>query len=198
MSRAYDELPEGVRALDELQEPPRPLRSYVDLIGSQLDEVVDTIAAIAPEAGGRSMLADPQRAPASWLPWMAQMVGAPLAPASTLEQQRAAVAGASSGWAAGTVAAIIAAVRSTLTDPVAGHVLVLRDPTSIWRLHIVTKRTQTPDPARTLAAVSAAGARPAGVELTWTAYSTTWRAVETLTWDQIESLGSWDALEAYS
>lgn len=198
MSRAYDELPEGVRALDAQQSPARPLAAYVDSIGGQLDDIAATVSAIAPPAGQRSLLVDPMNAPASWLPWMAQLVGSNLAGTTTTAQQRAAVAGAGGGWLAGTMQAIISAVRATLTDPIGGYVAVTRDTTSMWLLHISTKAIETPSIPATLAAVLAAGAKPAGVVLDWSAYVATWDAIEAHapTWASVEALGSWDALEA--
>lgn len=198
MSRAYDELPEGVRTLDAQQSPARPLAAYVDSIGDQLDDIAATVDAITPPSGQRSLLVDPLNAPASWLPWMAQLVGSNLAGTTTTAQQRAAVAGAGGGWLAGTMQAIVNAVRATLTDPVGGYVSVTRDASSMWLLHVSTKRAETPDAAASLAAVMEAGAKPAGVVLDWTAYATSWASIEAgaPTWAEIEALGSWDALEA--
>lgn len=198
MSRAYAELPEGVRWLDAQQGPtPEPLRRFVDSYGDDLDTIAGTIYAVATVPGRRSLLVDPDNAPASWLPWMGQLVGASLAGATTVAQQRAAVRGASGGWLSGTMAAIESAVRVTLTDPY-GYVAVYRDAANPWLLHVVTKATQTPSSAAALESVVKAGAKPAGVLLDWTAYAVTWGAVEPLTWYGIEGLGSWDALEAYS
>ena len=191
----WERLPEAYRTLDAPLG--YPLRAYLSLVGDQLEGVEATVAAVAP-ASGRSALSDPMAAAPEWLPWMAQLVGANLSGAATVAQRRAAVAGAGSGWLAGTMAGVVAAVRSTLTDPVGGYVSVTRDASDMWLLHVVTKATETPDPAASLRAVIQAGAKPAGVVLDWAAYAASWDDIEALapTWAAIEALGSWGALEA--
>lgn len=195
MSGVYDKLPRAY--LDEDAKRGFPLRKYLSLVGDQLDEVAGVVSRIGPETG-KSALADPDHADAGWLAWMAQLTGASLSGLTTVAQRRAAIQGSGSGWLAGTMQGIANAVRATLTDPAFGYVAVYRDPVNPWKLNIVTKAIQTPDPAAALAAVSKAGAKPVGVVLDWSAYRATWGVIEPLTWDGIESLGSWDALEAYS
>lgn len=195
MTAVWGRLPETYRVLDAPLG--HPLRAYLSLVGDQLTEVGEVVARLAPETG-RSALADPYLADPAWLPWMAQLVGVSLSGAETVAARRAAIAGAGTGWLAGTTAGIVAAVRATLTDPVGGYVAVYRDPADPWLLHIVTKAIQTPDPGAALAAIGKAGAKPAGVVLDWSAYAITWGALGALDWDTIESLGSWDAVEAYS
>lgn len=140
-----------------------------------------------------SALTDPDLADASWLPWLAQMLGAVLDPASGLQERRDTLRDATSGFRGGTQMAIANAARSALTG--SRYVQVqpgLRgDGTTgtIWDLTLRTRASETPDPSIVLPTVIRKGAKPAGVQL--------WHATFGTPWDKIESVfptwTDWDA-----
>lgn len=191
MGQVYDSLPPAYRTEDARQSPPLPLQRYLSLVGDQLDEVATLIAR-------GDEIANPDLADEAWLPWLAQVAGVRLNGLTTVAQRRAAIRTSGSGWLTGTLAGIVAAVRSTLTNPDTGYVTVTRDLVDPWLLHVTTRATETPDPAASMLAVDALGAKPAGVILDWTAFAASWDQIEAgaPTWDIIEALGSWSAVES--
>lgn len=190
MGQVYDSLPPAYRTEDARQYPPLPLQRYLSLVGDQLDEVAGLI-------GRAKEMADPDLADEAWLPWLAQLAGVRLNGLTTVAARRVAIRTAGSGWLTGTMAGIIAAIRSTLADPVNNYLTVTRDLVDPWVLHVTTRATETPDPVASLAAVDAIGAKPAGVVLEWTAFHASWDQIEAAapTWNDIETLGSWTAIE---
>jgi hypothetical protein len=153
-----------------------------------------------------SLLGDPQNAPSTWLPWMAQLVGAYLDPAASLAEQRDTISFATSGYRAGTRQAIADAARSALTGSryveVLPHMQV--DSSGViaggpWDVAIVTRGSETPDPLAVLGAVIRKGVKPAGVQLWTHTFEASWAAVEAqfptwadwnaATWQQIEEAG---------
>lgn len=181
-----------------------PFLRYLDLIGAQageLEDLYDRINYVPLEDGGApgdtSELVDPDLADAAWLPWLAQLVGVRLRPLQTEAEQRASIAGASTGWRAGTRSAIEAVAATTLIGA--------RDVDTIphyggdrWVLGVRTRPVETPDPAATLAAIVNAEVKPAGVDLVHVAYAASWDTLEAAypTWDDWEAAGSWDVLES--
>lgn len=170
----YDSLPEMYRLADETQD--WDLERFLSLLGDQLGEVrdiADRINYVPPDEGGTpgdtSDLVDPETADASWLPWLAQLVGVHLAPGSSEASQRSQIASAASGWQAGTVSAIQVAAGTVLT----GSKTVQIYPQSVtapgdggrWDLLLMTRPEETPDASAVIPAVVAAGAKPVGVLL---------------------------------
>ncbi|HZA72083.1 MAG TPA: phage tail protein [Propionibacteriaceae bacterium] len=153
-----------------------------------------------------SALADPEQAEASWLPWLAQLVGAVLDPAATEAEQRDTIRYATSGWRGGTRSAIADAARSALTGTryvvIAPHTKpdagVLIDGTA-WDITIVTRASETPDPGAVLGAVLRKGVKPAGAVLWHYPYTATWTQVTAeyptwadrigVTWREIKETG---------
>lgn len=212
--RLYASLPALYRAADEAQafgDNGYPLLRYLDLIGEQageLEDLYDRIAYVPADVAGAALatfgnpltsdLVDPDTADAEWLPWLAQLVGVRLRPLQTEQEQRDTIAGASTGWRAGTRAAIEAVAASTLAGDRDVDVLpnYLGDE---WVLGIRTRPDETPDPAATLAAIVNAEVKPAGVELVHVVYAASWDTIEAAyaSWDELEAgAPTWDALES--
>lgn len=189
-----------------------PLLRWLSLLGDQAGEIsdlFDRIDVLPVEDGGdpdaTSALTDPTAADAAWLPWLAQFVGVQLDESMTEAEQRDAVRYASSGLRAGTKTGVAAAAKTVLTGgkyakvydhavPNAGGTL---DPGSQWDVTIVTRTSETPDPALVLATVVAKGAKPVGDVLHHQPYSATWAQIEAAfpTWADIEAAGTWRAVE---
>lgn len=139
-----------------------------------------------------SDLVDPARANEAWLPWLAQLVGARSNNRLTVPDQRSAIRGAVGGWASGTRQAIAAAASAALvgdryvnvTDHYGGNP---------WVLGVSTTEAGTPSAAAVIAAITEAGAKPAGFTLTHTFYLPAWDTIEAQlpTWDAIEAVGTW-------
>jgi hypothetical protein len=149
-----------------------------------------------------SSMGDPLQADSSWLPWLAQLVGAKLDPTASDAEQRDTILFATSGWRAGTAAAMEDAARSALTGSRYAQVLPATAgsaPGTPWDITIVTRATETPDPSAVIGAVLRKGVKPAGVTLHTRSFGSSWATVEavrptwfdwnTSTWAQIEESG---------
>jgi hypothetical protein len=147
--------------------------------------------------GDTSDLADPATADPAWLPWLAQLVGARLPAGLTDAERRAAVAGAVAGYFKGTKQGIEAAARPALLGTQYVRVIPHYGGDQ-WRLEVRTRTSETPSTAAVAAAIVAANAKPAGVELVATAYEATWAQVEAAypTWAALEANApTWLAVE---
>lgn len=197
--RLYGDLPEVYRDADLDDGTPngKPFLRFLSLVGDQASAVADLVEAIDP-AEHPSALTDPATADPAWLPWIAQLVGVTLNPALTTAAARAAIAGAVSGWQAGTRDTIAAAAKSALTSP-AGYVSIRSyyngNPFVIGVA--VDPATAPADLNTVLAAIEAAHARPAGIRIVIDTYAATWQTIETRldTWAGVEARGSWAAVE---
>ena len=96
-------------------------------------------------------LFDVETCPAWALPWLAQAVGAVLPEGTSEEDSRAAIKDVA-GQAAGTTASMYGAMLPTLTGDNPTVYFRERDG-SPYRLEVVTRTSETPDPAATLAAL---------------------------------------------
>ncbi|HVL33901.1 MAG TPA: phage tail protein [Actinomycetota bacterium] len=192
----YARLPDHYRDADARLD--YPLLRYLSLIGDQVGELSDLIERFAD-----GELADPDLADATWLPWLAQLVGARISGLSEAAT-RAAIAQASTGWRAGTRSAIETAAKSVLTG--SQYVRVYDHSTSLegrgdagaFDVLVVTRTSQTPDGgASVIAAITDARAKPAGVVLWWDEFGATWTTIESEfpTWADWEAAGSWEAIE---
>lgn len=230
VDRLYQRLPETYRVMDA-RDGTWSFKRYLYAALRQAGEVDDMIDLIdgerpvgpaTPEPWGLqpdelenwraarrsrdSLLGDPANAPAAWLPWMAQLVGAKLDPAATEDEQRDTILFATSGYRAGTRGAIADAARSALTGTRNVQILPRKKPSggvlidgSPWDITIVTKTTETPDVNAVLGAVLRKGTKPAGAVLWHYAFEATWNDVEAAyptwadrdaqTWQQIEETG---------
>lgn len=204
----YARLPDVYREADAAQDRGAgdldgyPLLRWLSLIVDQLGEVADLLERIdyySPDdrgaPGDTSELVDPELADARWLPWLAQVVGVALAPNLSVADQRAAIAGAVTGYLKGTKQGIAAAAATALTGTRYVRVIPLYGGDQ-WRLEVRTRTSETPSTAAVLAAILDKRAKPAGVELVATTYAASWDTIEALgSWDAVEARGSWTALE---
>lgn len=229
VDRLYHRLPEVYRTMDAAGSDwpfKRYLAGTLDLAG-QIDQTVVDIAgdrpigpavpqpwALSPAdladwAAARvtraSALGDPLQAEPEWLPWMAQMVGAQLDPAATVQEQRETIQYATSGWRGGTRSAIADAAKSVLTGSKYARVIPHFksavgggiEPGTVWDIVIVTLTAETPDPNEVLGAVLRKGVKPAGAVLWHSSYQATWEQIEAIfpQWRDWEAAGSWDAIQ---
>lgn len=203
--RMWARLPEYIRVADSGQN--FTLKRWFSSVADELGTVVGLLDRIdyvsVPEGGGpgdTSDLVDPATADSAWLPWLAQAVGVTLDPTLSDAERRSAIAGASTGFMAGTKTAVARAAQTELSGTKHAEVYDHRTdsgPGTMWDVLIVTRPSETPGSAEVLAAVSRKGAKPAGVTLWWRAYEASWDTLATVapTWNDIEALGSWDAVQ---
>jgi hypothetical protein len=205
--RLYNRLPTLYRDADTT---PQQLLRFISLLGDQADEVETLTYRIgyqAPDDGGAagdtSDLTDPTAADTAWLPWLAQLVGVRAPVSNDLQALRDAILYATTGWRAGTRAAIAGAAKSALTGTryvhVYDHSISSPGDGTEWDVLLVTRITETPDVPAVLQAVVDGHAKPAGVTLHHRAYSATWAAVDAayptwadrngLTWAHYEETG---------
>lgn len=224
--RAYLKLPKIYR--DEDARMGWPLKTWVSGLFDQL-YVVDTFIdrftytpdedrrvnlALPPSArwadfvstanDGTSDLTDPDTADEAWLNWLGQLVGVKLLEDFTLVQKRQAVKYASSGFSAGTQAAIANAASSVLTG---SQYVIVYDHSDdgiggihtqgVWEMLIVTRASETPPGVDVIQAVIDRQAKPAGVKLYHRAYEASWTSLEASlpTWNAWEAAGTWQAIE---
>lgn len=119
-------------------------------------------------ADGWSQLLDINRVPDAALPWLAQFVGATLNPSLSIADQKLQIQNVNS-WQRGSVASIVAAAQSFLTDT---KTVIVRERDAAasasnpaYGLTIITKTAETPDSAKVLAALLAQ--KPAGIVLNY-------------------------------
>jgi hypothetical protein len=209
--RVYDSLPEALRSPDG--DLGWPLLRYLALVLDQAGEFADTAAAIdyvpldeGGAAGDVSLLVDPDNAPASWLPWMAQLVGVRLDPALSEAARRDAIRFAPAGWRAGSRGALADAARSALTGTRNVRVYDHTDAGSdlgaagMWHVAVATLAAETPSAQAVLDAINAQHAVPAGVWLHHRPYTASWAQIQSahptwatrngLTWTQLQETGS--------
>lgn len=230
VDRLYQRLPEVYRTMDA-RDQTWTLKRYLYAAMRQAGEIDDMIEQLAgerpvgpasPEPWGLqpdelenwraarlnrdSLLGDPVNAPAEWLAWLAQLVGAKLDPAATEAEQRDTIRFATSGYRAGTRGAIADAAQSALTGNRTVQVLPRKKPSGgvlidggPWDITIVTRTSETPDVGAVLGAVLRKGVKPTGAVLWHQAFEASWDAVEAAyptwndrdpkTWQQIEETG---------
>lgn len=203
--RLYHRLPEIFRVLDAQDLCwvfKRYLGAVLDLAG-QVDDLIgeiagnDAVGPLTPAPWGltaaelatwtaartqlTSVLGDPATAEIDWLPWLGQLVGARVNPASSEAEQRDTIIFATSGYRGGTRQAIIDAAKSALTGTQQVTLLLHQKPDggviiagSAWDITIVTRPSETPDPSEVLAVVIRKGVKPAGVVLWHYSYEASW------------------------
>lgn len=204
LDRIYAGLPDHYRLADA--DLGYPLYRFLAGPASTLglvDALIDRFDAdpTDPELPPVAALGDPDLADASWLPWLAQLVGVRLDPDLSLPEQRDAIRYASAGWRAGTKGSIADAARTALTGTryarVFDHSIASPGDGGIWDVMVVTRDSETPDPDLVLATIVRRGAKPAGVVLHHRSYSASWGAVETEypTWGALRAAGSFARIE---
>jgi hypothetical protein len=209
LERLYLNLPEHYREADGGEGRDWPLKRYLALLGDQASAVETLLDRVnffpldeAGSVGDTSDLVAPAAADIAWLEWMAQLVGVRLDPKMTEQEKRDAVSTASSGWQAGTKAAVAAAARTALTGSqfaeVKDHSTDISEigAASQWDVLVVTRGSETPDPGAVLTAITTKGAKPAGVKLWHRSYEADWGTIQAAypTWADWHAAGSWRAL----
>lgn len=218
--RMYSRYPEIYRAADAQINPDDPNNNYpllrfISLIGDQagyVEGLLDRFNYIPTWAGGpttgpgsTSDLVNPATADVAWLPWLAQLVGITLPAGASPTTQRSLISGASANWARGSRASMIAAAQSQLTG---GQFVRIVDHVGgdMWRMEVITRASETPQPSTVISEIIATGNKPAGVILTQLYYEASWATIENVlpTWADWEtaptinplySPGSWEAIE---
>jgi hypothetical protein len=137
-----------------------PARMLIGAVARACGPLFDLVRDTDDGPGWSAVLSD-ERCPVWALPWLAQFAGVTLSPGLTEAQQRMRVCSPPS-FDRGTFAGMIAAVRQTITGT--GYVFALERQGSPYRITIVTRTSETPSPATTLAA--AKSQKPAGLVLT--------------------------------
>jgi len=136
---------------------------YLNAIGTMFDEVESYARDGANGEPGWSILLDLARTPTKALPWLGQFVGVNV-PSTLADATARARIYDKHNFSRGTPGAIISAAQATLTGT--KDVLLQErytgDPYKLW---VGTRTSQTPDSARTLAAIMAD--KPAGIVLTY-------------------------------
>lgn len=168
---------------------------FIDALSEVLFEKVHTLVSDRVDEVGWQVLLDPELAPAWALPYLAQYVGAVLEPSLTEAEQRAKI-GLPENFKRGTLAAMLQAVKRTLTGT--QTVLIEERYGSAYSLWVRTYDSETPDPAATEAAVLSQ--KPGGLTLvyqsitgqTWgdlNADHATWTLVlaDYATWEEVTS-----------
>lgn len=132
---------------------------------SGVSERIHEIVADREEYPGWTVLFDPDACPAWALPYLAQFVGVTLLPSDSEARQREKIK-LPEQFKRGTPAAMLAAVRATLTG---GQTILMdeRFTGSAWQLRIRTLVSETPDEAVTEAA--AVSQKPIGILLDYSA-----------------------------
>jgi hypothetical protein len=196
----FDLLPELYREADRVEPSGGgwPLLRFLALLGDQAGDIevlLDRFAYVPLEDGGApgdtSDLVDPTTADAAWLAWLAQQIG--IDPGDrTVAELRAAIADASTGWRAGSQAAVRSEVQTQLTG--AKHVGIWDHwENDEWRVAIGTRHVETADEAAVL--VAANRTKPAGVQFEHVWGVGTWADFEAAggTWADFENpAGPWD------
>ena len=155
---------------------------------------VEPVAELVSERDGYvpwEVLFDPDGCPVAQLPYLAQYVGADL-PAELTEAEKRARIRLPEVWSRGSLPALVAAVQRTL-DPASSKVVLVtkRYGGSAWRMYVRTLLSQTPDEARTRAAVMAH--KPRGY-LGPTDADSIYAAVTSGDYDDLATRADYDAL----
>lgn len=149
----------------------------------------EPVAELVQEREGRvpwQVLFDPTLCPVEYLPYLAQFVGATLTDSMTEAEKRAAVA-LPEGWLRGTPAALLAAIKRTLTGAKTVH-LDERYTGAAYQLRVRTLATETPSATATEAAILTQ--KPIGIVLTYA-------AITGQDWDDlVADHADWDAVVA--
>lgn len=165
------------------------LANFVGALGLPF-QVLEDLAVDAPGSPGWTLLFDPNRIPASGLPWLAQLIGVQLQAGWTEAQQRQAIS-SHLGWERGSRAGMVSAIQVYLTGS-KDVVFVERD-TSPYHFFVATRTNQTPPfdgSINPLIVAAINSQKPAGLQYTY-------NVIAGLTFDELDaSAATFDALDA--
>ena len=203
--RTYGRLPITYRVEDTGQD--YQLKKWLSGSCDQLwdiEHLLNRFSYVPPQDGvpvDTSDLVDPNTADAAWLPWLAQLVGVQLDTTVSIDMQRAQIANVD--FLQGTKQSMAKTGQTVLTGT---QYIRIFDHTSAstdiggageWDVLIITVASETTSSPS--AAIIAAGAKPAGVQLHEETFTSTWDDVEgryptwadwdAATWQQIEESG---------
>lgn len=153
----------GYWAIRDTEGEDWPLLEVSESIGGRLQPIEDVIRDTPDDDPGWSIVVDVDRAPLSWLPWLAQLGGVRLPQAMSEADQRTYIQSAPS-QRRGSPSAIEEAAKLSLTGT--KQVYFTERHGSAYRLTIVTLASETPDPDQLLADILLQ--KPAGIVLTLT------------------------------
>ena len=142
------------------------MAKLLDAIAAMHQEVADLAQDTVDEDPGWSIVLDAQRVPAKALSWLGQFVGVTAQELLPLnEAGQRAMLRTRPKFARGTPLALVAAVQATLTGE---KTVFLRERYGgAWKLSVRTITGQTPDQAKTVAAILTQ--KPAGITLDYAA-----------------------------
>lgn len=142
------------------------MAKLLDAIAAMHQEVADLAQDTVDEDPGWSIVLDAQRVPAKALAWLGQFVGVTAEELRPLnEAGQRAMLRTRPKFARGTPLALVAAVQATLTGE---KTVFLRERYGgAWKLSVRTITGQTPDQAKTVAAILTQ--KPAGITLDYAA-----------------------------
>lgn len=160
-----------------------PAARLCDAAGAML-QGLDVIVQDSDTHPGWGILFDPDSCPLAWLPWLAGLYGATLPPGATEQEQREILRDLPQQQR-GTVQNLIAGAQRTLTGT--ATVLVFERDTDAYHLSVVTRTSETPNSATTLAALIAQ--KPGGLVLTYAVQAGEVWDEAAATWDT--AAGSW-------
>lgn len=145
-----DELVEELQPfIDADPEGGRDVRALLAGVAA-MAEPVSSIIRDSDAGPGWSALVSPTRCPAEWLPYPAQIVGVDL-PAGLSEADQRVLIQAQPGLVRGSLTAQIVAAQLTLTGT--RTIIPQERYGSAWRQRFITRPGETPDAAKTLAAL---------------------------------------------
>jgi hypothetical protein len=178
--RVYKLLPAFMRTTDREDIAAR----FIGVVGDEADGVraLKDRLAYTPEQGGTSELTDPAFADTAWLPWLGQLVGLDV---TVLD--RDIVTNGAAGWQVGRREALRSAVARVFTGGGSFSIYThstaavgARGTATQWDLLLITRGSETPNPAAVL--VAASTVKPAGVKLYHRTYQAPWSEYNALTW----------------
>jgi hypothetical protein len=163
----WDRLPDYIIAADD---PLFTLRKWLGGVAGQLDPALLILNQADPNTSlsGTCEIANPAMAPRSsdpnsnWLGWLGWLVGIDT---TGIDPQfvRQTVSDAVTAQRRGSMGAMVAAIKRTLTGSASVRIYVNITGTDPWLINVITTTSQTPDEAVTLAA--AMSEKPAGAIL---------------------------------
>jgi hypothetical protein len=142
------------------------LLHFCESIAGRYQDILSIVESGDDGEPGWSAVLDANRAPATWLPWLAQFVGVRLPPGLSEEAQRLRIK-STDGFRRGSPDAVRAAAKQYLIGPDgtpdSASVFVLERHGSPYRLTVSTYEAQTPDVDKVYQAVLEQ--KPAGLVL---------------------------------